>query len=440
MTSPRLAVRPAVVLALVLALACRMAAQGSPSNPNNENDLVLNNGVDLVYIYDDPSIGAPVATASAASQFATNTFFWKVFPRQVMRSCTGALELSGLDFFIGDTDSLALDASGNNTILPDMVISRGVDGGLVGLNPGQIGPDPAHLLFEISFGQGGPGPNNAWLPPSICAPEPWGTGEWELNLTFGTGPGTGLTLEADGSADVVLTTFIPGGMDGSGPNVCDPSSSGNGDYVSSDWHSSNAAGGNTGETMFDVLGTGYSPYGGFGSQGWYGGEDWVDETLCTALQFVEPMLNVRCDTGAGIIGPETGTNGLHFDTGSGHAKLGARLYAWQGIGRPAGVMATLTPPLPICLPFHGGQLGLAPTDPLFGPTLALWQSPPLIQQTDDGYPPTFTPYDDGTFDTLLLPIPALPVGTSVSLNLQGFFKRADGGLVGSQVWTTFLHG
>jgi hypothetical protein len=423
----------ALVIGLGSGLAGHAAAQGTPPNPNHENDVALNNGVDLVYVYSDPSIGPEVGTVTPASCLATNDYFWKAYPREVMRSCSGSLEVSGIEFGIADGDPVTLDASGNNTALPDILITAGE---LSTVFPGLIVPDPARVLGQISFGDGGPGVNNIFVPWE-CACCPDAEFYYSVDVTIGTGAGDGITLSpADGSTDFVVTTFVPGGgMTFSGDNAC---MNGAGDGAAPDWHSSDV-GGAIGETMADFTHGSYSPYGGFSHAGQSDGTDSVREVACVELQFFEPMLDLRCDSKTGM-GAETGTNGLHLDTSPGNVTVSARIYAWQDIGQQAAVAGTLSPPLGSCLAFAGGKLGLDPGDPLFALLLGAWHSPPLVTQSWDGNPPTFTPIDDGTFTTPQLVVPALPVGLAVPLHFQGFVRKPGGGMESTQIWTTYLHG
>ncbi len=427
---------PCLALAASLAVSAALSAQGSPPNPNNENDVPLNNGPDLVYTYNDPSLGPPVGTATASAYFAMNDFFWKVYPREVLRSCSGSLEVSGIRFYVMDSDVATMDASGNNTAFPDMVITTGVESssGGSGLHPGQIEPDMGHIVAEVGFGDGGPGVNNVFVPWS-CACCPDNEFSMQIDVAIGTGAGDGIILSpADGQTDFVITTFIPGGgMSFSGPGAC-----GFGDAASPGYYSSDQSG-ELGETMSDGAGTGpYSPYGGYGLAGQLGGIDGLHEIACVTLEFAEPMLNMRHDSRTGV-GPETGTNGLHLDTSAG-ATLGARIYAWQAIGQKAAVTATLAMPLPSCVPFLGGALGLDPGDPVFNLLLGLWHSPPLVLQTHLGFEPTFTSEDDGTFTTANIAVPPLPVGMVLPLHFQGFVRKAGGGVQSTQIWTSYLHG
>src|SRR5262245_57377497 len=84
-------------------------AQGAPPHPSNENDLQLHNGPDTFFFYSDPS--------------DPTDFFWKVWPKEVMRSCTGTMEIIGLHISLADTDFSTIIGA-NNTVLPDMFFSK----------------------------------------------------------------------------------------------------------------------------------------------------------------------------------------------------------------------------------------------------------------------------------------------------------------------------
>jgi hypothetical protein len=410
---------------------------GAQVIPGNENDLQLQNGIDLIYIYTDPSIG-PSVGSSGIADFATNDFFWRVDSKDTLRHCAGTVEITGFDIWDFDGDFTALEGGLNNTALADYYISKS-DTTNPPANPGQIEPDQTDPNgVVLTFGAGGP-KNNAFLTDPGCPPVGFITGyELEVDITGGAGVGAGIVVTADGVTDLCLTTFIPGaGHTYSGANTC---ADGNGDGSMPDGHSTDV-GGAIGETAFDLIGGGqYSAFGGFGQAGALGGTDGVKEHASNFLEFAEPILamNVNSSTGQGI---EEGQAGVHYDCPpAAGGSLGARLYAWQGLTRPAAVMGTLAAPLPVCVNFKGGKLGLSPTDPLFNIFLGLWQG--TVIQTDNGLPMTGTVFDDGTFTTLSLPLPGqvIPVGVTIPLSFQGFYKKTSGLVEGSQVTRWFMHG
>jgi len=425
---------PIHILSALSALLLVRAA-GAQVIPGNENDLTLNNGWDLMYVYDDPSIGPPVGT-SGVPDFATNSWFWKVMPKETLLHRTGVMEATGLDFLHQDGD-FGVTENGNNTAFADYFVS-GADTTNPPLEPGLIEPDQADPNgVLISFGPGGP-KNNVFITDPGCAPTAYAWAyEIDVDLTGGAGPGAGIPILADGLHDLCLTTFVPGaGHTYSGPNTCGDD---NGDGAVVDGHSSNMVGA-IGETPFDLDGGGNSRFGGFGTLGMAAGTDGVHEAPASCLQFAEPTLAmvVNSATGQGL---EEGLAGVHYNcpVGAG-GSIGARLYAWQGLGRPAAVVGTLAPPLPSSLKFKGGDLLLSPVDPLFQLFLGLWQG--TVVQTDNGHAATGTEFDDGTFTTVQLPLPpqVVSIGTTVTLSFQGFWKKPSGQLEGSQVTRFFMHG
>src|SRR5262245_2750736 len=158
------ALRLGVSLMLV-SLAPSAPAQTVPVIPGNLNDLTLANGTDIIYIYDDPSIGPGVGT-SGVPDFATNTYFWKVMSRDVLRHASGTMEVTGISVWNFDGDYVALEGP-NNTALPDVYISRGIPASspfpAQVIEPDQADPNAA----MFSFGPGGP-KNNVFLPSPGC--------------------------------------------------------------------------------------------------------------------------------------------------------------------------------------------------------------------------------------------------------------------------------
>ena len=416
-------VQAVLVFAASLVLAVIAPAQ---TIPGNENDLQLANGIDVVFTYSDPSIGG-----SGVPDFGTHEYIWKVISKDVLRHCSGAMEVTGMDVWSFDGDYGTFEGP-NNTSIADYMLSKTVAG--IPIEPDQA--DATATL--LSFGPGGP-KNNIFLPDPGCTPPGYVYGyELDVDITGGAGAGSGIQVTANGATDLCFTAFIPGGgQTYSGANSC---SNGNGDGVTPDAHSSDA-GGAIGETQFDVVGGGVaSLFGGFGGPSGTLGADGVHEVAQQFLEFAEPTLamHVNSSTGQGL---EEGLAGVHYDCPPAvGGTIGARLYAWQGLGRPAAVMGTLAAPLAACVNFKGSKLGLSPTDPLFNLFLGLWQG--VVVQTDNGSAATGTVFDDGTFTTLSLPLPAqvVPLGVTVPLSFQGFYKKPSGTLEGSQVTRLFLHG
>jgi hypothetical protein len=432
----------ALTATFALLLGSMASAQGTPPNPANENDMATTvsvNGGDFLYVYNDPSLGQAAGLAVAVADAVDDTdWYWKVNPKGTLNSCNDALEMAGLTFFIFDFDFAVGDGgvNGFNCAAPDMIFSDS-NNGVGSVTPGNLEPD--FLDAAATLLQFGPSDinNNTILPDPGCPPAGYLYG-YQLDAALSTGVGDGLIILADGATDLVQTVVLPGGAHTfSGGNSCLDPTAGTGTLP--DLHSGTAAGG-IGETQFDVLGDGLSANGGYGIAGAITGTDVNAEIAVNSVQFFEPITVMRVDSATGV-GMEEGTGSINYDCPAGvGGALGARLYAWQGIGRPAAVLGTLAAPLGTCVNFLGGKLGLSPTDPLFGIFLGLWQG--TVVQTDNGLPLGGTVFDDGTFDTLSLPLPAqvIPVGFTVPLSFQGFYKTTSGAVVGSQVRKLFLHG
>ena len=404
-------------------LLCALASLGAaPTAAQGANDLILNNGVDRLFVFSDPSIGSPAGTFPPDW---TSDLFYKVFPRETVHAPDGDLLLTGLNLVIYDTDW---------TTSPDffdMFLSAGIESSLgSGANPGNIEPligDPMGLLIS-------PGPSG--LPDPCLAPgDPLGCGgpcpPFDPLAGFGAAgyeidvqllspialDGTSFHA-ADGNTDVVLTFFHPGGMPFSAGGTC-----GQGDYVIADAHSTPfvfAPG--IPETQADWLGTGYSAYSGF-QVGLFPGftAEGVDESPWGVLQFDEAMLNVTVDP-AGGPPLETGLAGINPSVGLGFTELGVQIHADQNIGDLAfgGVSSSGFLPAPVPV-FGSAQLLLFPD----GLTFAIASS----------WNGVIGP--DGIFTSATVPVPSSSAG--LDLFLQGIlldpvtFSGTE-----TAVWTTHL--
>jgi len=404
-----------LIVAAGLLLSPAPLAQGSPPNPANMNDLQLQNGVDTVFTFSDPS--------------SELDWVWRVYPANTLRPCDFTLEVTGLHIGVFDTD-FATFVNGKNTCLADMMLSLGIASSTF---PGLIEPvfhDPIGMI--MSFGPGDP--NNITLPDPGCP----GPGELagydvEVDLTGGLGAGEGIVLTYTGLSSFVFTAFMPPGFSlsasgGTGGNAC-----GLGDYPSPDGHS-------TDEEAVDILGTGYSRYGGAYLGGLVLAEP-PSSVWASYLEFAEPMLSLRMDSGNGL-GPTEGMHSVHYDCPPGAGgSIGARLYDWDQIGADGVVMGTLAGPLASCLNFKGGQLGLQPADPLFSLFLGKW-SGTVVQTSDTHGPPTGTIFDNGEMTTADLPLPPqlVPVGLGLAIFFQGFTKKPGQPARGSQVTLLQIYG
>lgn len=409
-------------LLLAATAAAVLGSAAWAQNLDNDNDLALYRGLDILYVYGDPSNGVDAGVTappwgSATAPWTTNDFYWKVFPREALRDCSGSLEITSFEMFNFDTDYTTLDANGNNTALQDMQITVGVPSVL---NPGQIEPSPDDPASIYIVG------GRIFLPDPGCPPPGFANG-YLLNVNFAGGvPGAGIILTAAGATDYVINHFVPGGYAGPfsapGTGACLQ-----GDMPIPDAHSSGLFCGATGtcadacggETQADWLATGYSAYGGFGAPGpTFGGIDFICETPGFAFQFRENIVVPRVDAGMGV-GVEEGLAALKMSMSlyPGAKSIGGRLYAYQSVGDFGIVSISLAGNIPNpCVPIvGGGRVGVIP-DGFWAATFALLQGPIVL--TDNGAAPIGDPFDDGTFDTLNLgPLP--PGFGALNLYYQG---------------------
>lgn len=388
-----------------------LAGAAFAQNPNNENDLVLTNQIEIVYVYSDPSIGSPVGTFPP--DWAGSDYFWKVVPKEALNHPLGSMEISGIDFFSFDTDYTTVDGSGNNTVLYDIILTTGLPSVA---NPGMIEPDPADpSLVALNFGAGTP-TNNTFLPDPGCPPPGFVNG-YQLEVQIGTGAGDGIIITADGTTDYVWTHMIPTGMCGPFGPCAGTGTCLDGDMALQDAHSSCLFGG-VGETQADWLGTGYSAFGGFAIAGALATEP-VCETAWTNTEFFERSVQGRVDLGDGN-GPKVGLVNLHPSVGGGTSTYSYRLFGYQAIGDFAFVAGSIAPLLPAPgVPILGANVLLLPTDPVINITLK--SGPVELKDFDDlgaEIATTGDPFDDGAFTSTGLPVPASVAG--IVFRVQGF--------------------
>ena len=219
----------------------------------NSNDHPFNNGGDVVFIYSSPSSGF---TSLAFPPDVTGDLYWKAasgfgFMNSVDALLGSAMEVDGYYESLFDTDwttTPSFYVRHHGAAVPD-------SGGLGGLEPlffsgapiGSYG-DTTVLVGPSGFG------NPCTVAPSLCSPSggtcppPGFVNGYLVDLFFGSTPGTGIVLPADGTSasDTATTWFVHGGMTASG-GVC-----GLGDYDLQDIHS-------TDETQADSTGNGSEP-------------------------------------------------------------------------------------------------------------------------------------------------------------------------------------
>lgn len=397
---------------MLLALLALLAPQGSVHPTQSEgsvhggpsNDLVLHNGADYFVWLSDPSAGAPTGTFPPDT---TGGLFWKVVPRELLRHPKGSMQVSALRFQLANLGSV------HPPVFWDLWIARGRPSAS---HPGLVEPDwtDPNGLF-LSLGPSGlPGIcdyfpeccDSASCVTCICDPViPPYTGcspLWSIELQIGSGPGTFLTVPADGSQDLTVTAFEPGGMSTGGPCAAV-------DYsvmyaLSAD------------EQLPDWTGTQISGYGGWQVAGSGLQPDHVTEAAMLQVEFVEPTVSpyLAGDLTWGFL---PGLAGLHPPASGGTAALGLHHRASQaegdgelGANDLALCAASLGPPLSLPgLSVFGAQLLLDPADPAFWPTALVWNG--AYTHLDASYY-SFAP-PDAIFNAVPLPLPPALAGTVV---------------------------
>ena len=362
--------------------------------PNNNHD--LNNGTDIVYIYGDPSIGAPPGFVNLSGDL-----WWRVYPKDSLISATGTLEVPSFDWEIYDTDWTT------SAVMFDTGWGPGVNNTAF---PGNIAPDfsSAGLAATIFVGGGSTGFANpcsistAFCSGSVCPPPGFVVG-YLVNSTFylsGTAcdGSTGIVLTTNGTVDNVITAFLPDGMTfaSGAPGQC-----GMGDY-------SLMTAASTDEQQADALVTGYSQFGGFqlGATPQMN-PDATTENSAFGLEF--------CDIAMNTVAGDTGLAGLEYDTTL-SAAFGYDVRDLSGVGLPNLTFASSCILAPFPAPginLFGAQVMLNLTDPTVTATLkkgtAVLQDPLAA-----GYP-----FNYGQFTNSTLVIPPTAGGLGIKVTQQG---------------------
>jgi hypothetical protein len=405
---------------VALAALCCSGAAVAQANPIQENDIRFHNGVDVVFIYSDPSVGS---TAGTGAVDLSGDLLWKAYPRTILKSPVPAaspqMQLVAFEFNIYDTDWAT------TATIYDALISTGTVGAAAPLT-GVITPnftDPAAVLIL-----GGPSgfPDPCTISPALCT-----TGGCPpAGFVNGYIVDAALTgVSCDGASGILLakdnhycvTLFVPGGMTFmSGP----PGSCGIGDYSLMDAHS-------TDETQFadPAIGAGGSnPYGGFqiGGPAAVLGPEPSTEISNYTFQFCEPTMNVYIGTDPTEVSASLpggvkylpGTAGAQADvSGSGGTTLRYLVYDEDGL--PTGTTfcfasSCLLPLLPNPgIAIFGGQVLLNLSDPTVFAALAQG----VVGLDNQGG----VPFDNGIFQSGPRPLPASAAG--LTLHSQGFPLR-----------------
>lgn len=382
--------RLGTALAAGLVIAGVVTAQNPP---NNRRD--LNNGVDVVFIYGDPTVGA---TAGSGFIDTSGDLWWAVHPRGSMIASSGSSEVGSVNFELYDGDWTT------PATIYDVLFGPGANA-----NPG----DPLNITPDFSAGGLGASvlllggssgfPNPCTASPgfctsiggtSICPPSGFVVG-YVVSGQLSTCDGSGIVLTANNTVDNVVTGFLPGGMTWSSGTL---GPCGNGDYSLMTVASTN-------ETQADTGTAGASRYGGFQIGQAPGlNADGVAERTVYRLEFCGIQVNTEW---AG----DAGTVGLHVD-----ATAGTSLK--QLVRDTAGLGATNLVFVSNCVlaPFP------APGIPVFGAGVMLNLTDPTVSATlKKGPVVTIPDFTGGTYpftQDQMTPAVAIPLTTAVSLTLS----------------------
>jgi hypothetical protein len=393
----------------VLGFASALALVAGTAAAQNSNDSPLNNGGDVVFLYSSPSSG--FSSLAFPPDITGDLYFRRHSGAGMMNDVDGllgsAMEIDGYYESLFDTDwttTPSFYVRGHGPALPD-------GGGLGGLEPDffttGILTGTIVLVGPSGFG------NPCTIVPSLCSPSggscpPAGfVNGYLVDIGFGSTPGSGIVLPADGTAasDMATTYYVTGGMTSSG-GTC-----GLGDYDIQDVHSTN-------ESAADITGNGINPNSGFQVAGSGSIMDATNSMAEGHETWRGNIVNVVANSGGGL-GVEVGDNGggamngRYLPVGSGLATIGVELRDLNTAatlpGANLGIVGAALSAIPNPgFPALGGTLLVFP-DGLFNSTSSFWQGP-----ISSG---AFVFTTEGSFAGGQLPIPASGVGAT--LNIQG---------------------
>jgi hypothetical protein len=407
----------------VLGVLGALAVTASFANAQvNSNDSPRNNGGDVVFIYSSPSSGFSVGTNPPD---LNGDLYWRAMDGGMMNDFDAligsSMEVDGMYESLFDTHWGT--ASSPASSAPDFYDrtfgpANADSGGLGGLEPSffTLGVT-AEVL--VSLGNSGFG-NPCTVAPSLCSPSggtcpPAGfVNGYLIDIGFGSTPGTGIVMPADGVAGSALTYFVTGGMTASG-GVC-----GLGDYGLQDIHSTDESAGDTTGNLINVN-------GGFQVAASGPIMDAISSMCESHETWRGNICNMQADSGVGLgveIGDNGGggTNGRRLSVGSGLATLGVEIRdlgaALSGCSILGVAGASLTGLPNPGIPALGGNLLVLP-DGVFNSTAGVWQGPIAAG--------AFVFTTEGSFTGAQVAIPATAAG--VTLFVQGLnLNVCSGGL------------
>ena len=393
----------------VIGLAGALALAAGSAQAQNNNDSTLNNGADFVFFYSSPSSGF---SSLAFPPDVTGDLFWTSHSGAGMMNDVDALlgsamEVDGYFESLFDTDWATTPhfyTRNHGPALPDSAGTEGLEPAFfqVGLGGGVYGD------VVVTIGASGLG-TPCTVAPSLCSgsagtncASPGYVMGYVNELAFGSTPGSGIVLPADGTSasDTAVTYFVHGGMSATG-GIC-----GLGDYDMNDLHSVDETQADPSTGAFGV-----NPSGGFQIAGGGPAQEALGSMAEGYVTFRGNLVQMVADTGTGL-GVETADNGggamngRNLSVGSGAATLGVEIRDLAGSAIPnigiAGLSLTALPNPG--LPALGGNLLVLP-DGLFNATSGVWQGAVA--------PTTFWFTSEGAFSGAQLAVPTTAAGATV---------------------------
>lgn len=396
---------PARSIVVGFGLACFVSA--SALAQSDGNPMPLSNGSDVSFVINDPSIGGPPGAPDP-----NGDLFWRVVPKEALYFPTGSMRIVSVQFEYADTD---WSTAGS---FYDLVFAPGKPGP----DTGTIAPDLASPgALTVSFGPAGALTNPCLLPgnPFGCSgpcPPPGALVSYAVEI----GLGTPIGVIADGTTDLTVTEFVPGGMSytSGAPGTC-----GTGDFVQQAFYSTNE--------KLEPLPIGKSPYGGFQVAPFGPIADQAGEVLDFVIRFGEPTVQgaVSLDNGSGSPPPPGHSNlglaGLRVPVTGQPAnsfKFEPRLYAEGLAGHLGVVVGSVTPMFPLPgFPLLGAYALVDFADPVAQGTASVWQTT-ILPYTGDV---SWVGDDVGLFAGITVP----PVMAGLELHLQGFTIGVPAGVL-----------
>lgn len=407
-----------------LAALGAIAALASSAAAQNGNDILATNGGEVVFIFSDPSNGG----AAPGSISTADDLDWKIVTGEFMSATGGAtVEIDTFEtMFVGDSDWLTIPRIHDLALGPHFDVPGSVAGPLVSQVPDFFSTLAVTVL--IGFGPSGL-PSPCSIVPTLCptpgCPPPI-TG-FNVDLLFGTGPGSGIVVSSQaGVAGVALTKFLPGGMafSSAGPGTC-----GLGDYEFTGAHSTDENQGDGVDNDGDTVPDGANYIGGFQVGGSTPTGPIPDDTGTLSEIEVGYAQNVVENNAADVgYGPEQGGSSNVLSVSSGTASIGVitrdiesvgglvlSAFTTGRIGIPGGFLLAAFGP--------EAHLDLNPADPIFTTTFSALGAIPVMGIDTNGD----TVPDEGEAVSIQLPLPATVAG--ISLISQSFVITSFGPIV-----------